>query len=266
MRSIPSCTISRKEDRAINHNSCKNNVIVELKDIEKKYDREVLRVDRLKLNKGLIYGIIGPSGAGKSTLLHIVNLLTAPSKGAYYFQGQPVPGNPQEQINIRRKMSLVFQKTILFKESVWNNVAYGLRARGYKRSEIKERVDHLLTQVGLNELASRRADTLSGGEAQRVAIARAVAFDPELLLLDEPTANLDPINIELIENMIKSLNRDKSITVVIVTHNVFQARRIADQVIFIDKGEIVEMGPTEKIFNNPDHEKTCLYVEGKVIS
>ncbi len=163
-------------------------------------------------------------------------------------------------------MSLVFQKTILFRENVWNNVTYGLKARGYKKPEINERVETLLEQVGLKELAWRRADTLSGGEAQRVAIARAVAFDPELLLLDEPTANLDPYNIELIEEMIKKLNRSKTITVVIVTHNVFQARRITDEVIFIDRGNIVEMGPAEKIFTGPDHEKTRLYVEGKVIS
>ncbi len=162
-------------------------------------------------------------------------------------------------------MALVFQKTLLFKDSVWNNVAYGLRARGYSRGEVNKLVDKLLEQVGLKDLAARRADTLSGGEAQRVAIARAVAFNPELLLLDEPTANLDPVNIELIEEMIRQLNREKSITVVMVTHNVFQARRIADQVIFIDQGEIVEMGPTEKIFTDPDNENTRLYVEGKAI-
>jgi len=236
-----------------------------LEGIKKEYDQEVLKVDSLELNKGFIYGIIGPSGAGKSTLLRIINLLTAPTSGAYYFHGRPVPGNTREQINIQRKMSLVFQKTILFKESVWNNVAYGLKARGYNREEINNRVGRLLDQVGLSDLAKRRADTLSGGEAQRVAIARSVAFDPELLLLDEPTANLDPYNIELIEEMIATLNRQKDITVVIVTHNVFQARRIADQVIFIDKGEIVEMGSAEKIFTNPEHEKTRLYVEGRVV-
>ncbi len=236
-----------------------------MEDIKKEYDREILSVKSLKLNRGLIYGIIGPSGAGKSTLLRIMNLLTDPTSGAYYFHGRQAPGNTREKINIQRKMSLVFQKTILFKESVWNNVAYGLKARGYSREEINERVGSLLDQLGLINLARRRADTLSGGEAQRVAIARSVAFDPELLLLDEPTANLDPYNIELIEDMITTLNRDKDITVVIVTHNVFQARRIADQVIFIDKGEIVEMGSAEKIFTNPDHEKTRLYVEGKVV-
>ena len=256
----------RKGGRAISWQSNQNNVIVKLENINKEYDKEVLRVDSLELKKGLIYGIIGPSGAGKSTLLRIINLLTPQSQGTYYFHGEPVSKSNRELIDLQRKMGLVFQKTILFSDSVWNNVAYGLKARGYHKDEINERVGNLLDQVGLRDLAKRRADTLSGGEAQRVAIARSVAYDPELLLLDEPTANLDPYNIELIEKMIKTLREEKSITVIIVTHNVFQARRIADEVIFIDNGKIIEMGPTKKIFNNPDHEKTRLYVEGKVIS
>jgi len=256
----------RKGGDAINRQNHRNNVIVKLDNINKEYDQEVLKVDSLEIHKGLIYGIIGPSGAGKSTLLRIINLLSPPSQGAYYFHGQPVSISSRELINLQRKMGLVFQKTLLFSDSVWNNVAYGLKARGYSREEINERVDRLLDQVGLSDLAKRQADNLSGGEAQRVAIARSVAFDPELLLLDEPTANLDPYNIELIEEMIATLNREKDITVVIVTHNVFQARRIADQVIFIEKGKIVEIGSAEKIFTNPEHEKTRLYVEGKVIS
>jgi tungstate transport system ATP-binding protein len=126
-------------------------------------------------------------------------------------------------------------------------------------------VEDLLRQVGLTEFAARRADTLSGGEAQRVAIARAVAFEPELLLLDEPTANLDPDNIELIEEMIASLSRTKEITVIMVTHNIFQARRIADQVIFINQGKVVEMGPTEIIFGEPVQDSTRRFVEGRMV-
>ncbi len=240
-------------------------VIVELKNINKVYDQEVLRVEHLMLRKGSIHGIIGPSGSGKSTLLRIINLLTPPSKGSYYFYGQPVPDNGKDRLALQRKMALVFQKTLLFRESVFNNVAFGLRARGYGRDEIKKRVNLLLEQVGMDHLTPRRADTLSGGEAQRVAIARAVAFDPELLLLDEPTANLDPGNIESIEKMICQMSREKSITVVMVTHNVFQARRIADDVIFIENGKVVEMGPTEKVFNNPKNERTRMYVEGRMI-
>lgn len=240
-------------------------MLVELSGITKKYDQEVLKVDKLFLREGLIYGIIGPSGAGKSTLLRIINLLTPPSSGIYRFMGRPLPGNGQERLKLQRDMALVFQKTILFRDSVWNNVAYGLKARGYSRSEIEQRVGKLLEQVGLKELAQRRADTLSGGEAQRVAIARAVAFEPKLLLLDEPTANLDPGNIELIEKMINTLNSTKAITVVMVTHNVFQARRIADEVIFINEGKIIEAGPAEQIFTAPKDPRTSDFVEGRMI-
>lgn len=240
-------------------------VIVELKNINKVYDQEVLKVEHLRLKKGYIHGIIGPSGAGKSTLLRIINLLTPPSDGSYYFYGQPVPNNNKDRLALQRKMALVFQQTLLFRESVFNNVAFGLKARGYSRDEIKKRVYNLLEHVGMGHLTHRRADTLSGGEAQRVAIARAVAFDPELLLLDEPTANLDPRNIELIEKMICQMSREKNITVVMVTHNVFQARRIADDVIFIENGKVVEMGPTEKVFNNPKNSRTRMYVEGRMI-
>jgi len=192
-------------------------------------------------------------------------MLTRPDSGHLFIHGNPVPANSNRRLELQRKMALVFQKTLLFRDSVWNNVAYGLKARNYSRKAIELKVNRLLEQVGMQSLAYRRADTLSGGEAQRVAIARAVAFDPELLLLDEPTANLDPGNIELIENMIRQMNRDKNITVIMVTHNVFQARRIADEVIFLDKGKIVEMGSAEKIFTNPDQEKTRLYVEGRMI-
>ncbi len=239
--------------------------MVKMTGIRKKYDHEVLSIDSLTLQKGKIYGLIGPSGAGKSTLLRIINLLTPPDSGSLYFQGLSIPSNGAARLSLQRRMTLVFQKTHLFRETVWKNVAYGLQARNYSRIEIKIRVDKLLEQVGMKDLAYRRADTLSGGEAQRVAIARAVAFDPELLLLDEPTANLDPFNIELIENMIVKMNKSKSITVVIVTHNVFQARRIAGEVIFLDRGRVVETGPTEKIFTEPEQEKTRLYVEGRMI-
>lgn len=240
-------------------------ILVEMIGIRKNYDREVLRVDNLTLKKGQIYGVIGPSGSGKSTFLRIINLLTPPDSGSIFIHGKPVPRNGTGRLALQRKMSLVFQKTLLFRDSVWNNVAYGLKARNFNRTEIDSRVGALLEQVGMTDLAFRRADSLSGGEAQRVAIARAVAFEPELLLLDEPTANLDPDNIELIEDMVVKLNSSKLITVVMVTHNIFQARRIAKEVIFIHQGEIIEMGETEKIFSAPHEEKTRAYVEGRMV-
>jgi tungstate transport system ATP-binding protein len=233
--------------------------------IKKIYDREVLSVDKLTLKRGCIYGVIGPSGAGKSTLLRIINLLTLSDGGEVLYQGKPLPKNGMEKLALQRNMALVFQKTLLFKDTVWNNVAYGLRARRYPKKDIKRRVEILLEQVGMIDLAYRRAETLSGGEAQRVAIARAMVFEPELLLLDEPTANLDPGNIELIEEMITKLARQKNITVVIVTHNVFQAKRIADQVIFINQGKIVETGTAEQIFNTPVEQQTKMFVEGRMV-
>lgn len=236
-----------------------------MKEVKKIYDTEVLNIDNLILKRGIIYGIIGPSGAGKSTLLRIINLLTPPGQGIIYYDGKPAPQNGRELLKLQRKMAMVFQNTLLFRDSVRNNVAYGLKARGFSRTEADTRVNNLLETIGMKDMANRRADTLSGGEAQRVAIARAVAFEPELLLLDEPTANLDPGNIELIEEMIKKLTGSRNMTVVMVTHNVFQARRIADRVIYINRGRIVEMGPTEKIFTNPEKEETALYVEGKLV-
>lgn len=239
--------------------------LINLNKITKSYDKEVLNIDKLTFKKGNIYGIIGPSGAGKSTLLRILNLLTLPDSGSMLFDGQQVFFNKTNHLALQRKMAMVFQKTLLFYGSVYSNVAYGLKARGWHRNEINERVYSLLKQVGMEELAVRRADTLSGGEAQRVAIVRAVACEPDLLLLDEPTANLDPVNIEIIEKMLVELNQAYAITVVIVTHNIFQARRIADQVIFINEGKIIEVGDTEQIFHSPKNTLTRAYIEGTMV-
>ena len=236
-----------------------------LEGIGKTYDRPVLQVDQMTLRQGVVYGIIGPSGSGKSTLLRVINLLTLPSCGTYHYMGRPVQYHGPERLRLQRQMALVVQNPLLFRDSVWDNVAYGLRVRGHQRTEVDERVAELLAQLGLTELARRRADTLSGGEAQRVAIARAVAYEPRLLLLDEPTANLDPGNVEKIEEMISLLGRPKSITIVMVTHNIFQARRLADEVIFIDRGRVVEMGPTEKLFTQPEQEATRMYLEGRMV-
>ena len=254
-------TISRREAKAINNQS----VLIELNKVLKKYDKEALRIKRLLFNKGFVYGIVGPSGAGKSTLLRLINMLTLPDDGTIFYNGQPTPDKGPARLKLQRNMAMVFQKTLLFRDSVYNNVAYGLKARGYSRDETNKRVDSLLEQVGLKELANRRADTLSGGEAQRVAIARAVAFDPELLLLDEPTANLDPANIEIIEDMIMKMNREQNITVIMVTHNIFQARRIADKVVFVNEGKIIEMGDTEQIFSEPHKLQTKAFIEGRMI-
>lgn len=239
--------------------------LVEIEELTKHYGREVLNIEHLSLQRGRIYGIMGPSGAGKSTLLRILNLLEPPGSGVIRFDGKPLSGNGRERLALQRKMTMVSQKPVLFKSSVWDNVAFGLKVRGYKKREVRKKVNLLLEQVGLRELSRQHAATLSGGEAQRVALARAVAFEPGLLLLDEPTANLDPANVEIIEKLVLRLNRVTGITIVIVTHNVFQARRIAGEVVFLYEGRVVETGETEALFTAPRDPRTRAFVEGRMI-
>lgn len=238
---------------------------VRLREIRKCYGREVLRVEDLSLDKGLIYGVIGPSGAGKSTLLRIINLLIEPDQGRIFFDGRDAPLNGNARLALQRRMTLVTQKPLLFKASVWENIAYGLRARGLPRPEIEEKVGALLLKIGLTGQARQQAASLSGGEAQRVALARAVALEPELLLLDEPTANLDPANVELMEQLILDLHRSTEMTIVMVTHNIFQARRVARRVVFVYDGKIVETGRTEDLFATPSDPRTRAFVEGSMI-
>ncbi len=162
-------------------------------------------------------------------------------------------------------MTLVFQKPLLFSTTVRENIAYGLRTRCFSREEIKQRVAVILEQTGLSHLRERHAGTLSGGEAQRVALARAVAFKPKLLLLDEPTANLDPANVELMEKMILQLKQSMEVTIIMVTHNIFQARRLTDEVVFLYDGRVVETGETSKIFKTPRDERTQAFIEGRMV-
>ena len=240
--------------------------IIRLSKLKKKFgEKTVLDIESLELKKGKIIALIGPNGAGKSTLLRVINLLTQPDCGEYYYAEEDVLINKKKDVHLQRKMAFVFQKTLLFKESVNKNIAYGLEARGIEKTIISERVAELTELMGIADLGEQRADSLSGGEAQRVALARAVAFRPELLLLDEPTANLDPHNVELIEKIIQKLNREDKITVLIVTHNIYQARRLADEVVFLREGRVVEMGKTEMIFSTSAKEETRDYLEGRMI-
>ncbi len=191
--------------------------------------------------------------------------MTEPDRGIIYFDGRPIPPNGPARLPLQRQMTLVFQKPLLFSATVRENIAYGLKTRGFSREEIKQRVAAILEQIGLSHLKERHAGTLSGGEAQRVALARAVAFKPKLLLLDEPTANLDPANVELMEKMILQLKQSMEVTIIMVTHNIFQARRLTDEVIFLFDGRVVETGAASKIFNTPRDERTQAFIEGRMV-
>lgn len=234
--------------------------------LSKKYgDKEVLKIDGLSIKKGAITGIIGPSGAGKSTLLRLLNRLEEPSFGRILYFGQAVPKSRQEQMELQRRMTMVFQRPTLLDYSVYDNIAFGLRARGLPEADVKARVQRVLEKVGMISLRRQRAGTLSGGEAQRVAFARAVVLEPEILFADEPTANLDPVNVEQLEIMTADLNREFGTTIVIVTHNLFQARRLCGEAVFLFGGQLVEAGEAGRIFSSPENPQTKAFVEGKMI-
>jgi len=225
--------------------------------------REVLRVESLEVKQSEILGIMGPSGSGKSTLLRLLNFLEPPTEGTILFLGKAIQGNGSPPLDLRRKMTMVFQRPVLLSGTVRENVAYGLRLRKEKGTD--GRVEEILHWVGLEELASLPARTLSGGERQRVALARAMVIEPEVLLLDEPTANLDPYNVSLMEEIITSIKEQRGTTIVLVTHNVFQARRLSDRVAFILGGRIIEVGKTEKVFTEPQDPRTAAFVQGEMV-
>lgn len=239
--------------------------VLEAYNLRRHFQSEVLAVPELALYPGRIYGIMGPSGAGKSTLLRLLSLLDRAPEATIKFRGSLVGENSNHSASVQRAMTLVHQEPLLFRTSVAENIGFGLKARGYSAAEIKRTVRELAVHMGLDTLLERQATTLSSGEAQRVALARAVAFNPELLFLDEPTANLDPANVELIEQMIRELHRSHQMTTVLVTHNVFQARRLAQEVIFLHQGRVVEMGPARQIFESPRDERTAAFIQGKMV-
>ncbi len=237
--------------------------IYRLTNLNKTYaGRVVLSIQSLEVMRGEILGLIGPSGSGKSTLLRILNFLEPPSSGRLEFAGAAL-NHSEAPLALRRQVTTVFQHPILLNRSVYDNVACGLRVRGAPVDRLA--VGRVLQEVGLEKLSPQRARTLSGGEAQRVALARAMLAQPRVLLLDEPTANLDPYNVTLIEKILLRLNQQSGTTLILVTHNVFQARRLAHRTAFILDGSIVEVSQTEQIFHQPKDPKTRTFVNGEMI-
>ncbi len=235
--------------------------MIELKRLSKTYgEKEILKDVNLTIEKGEIFTIIGPTGTGKTTLLRLIDLLDMPTSGEIFFNG--IDGNASSKIRreIRRKMAMLFQKPALFKTDVYDNVTYGLKFRGVDRQNIDEKVNHALEIVGLLDYAQRSASNLSGGEAQRVALARAIVTDPEVLLLDEPTANLDPIATEKIEELIARINRDHNITIIMATHDMLQGQRLADRIAVMMNGAIAQVGLPSDIFYSPKNEEIAKFV------
>lgn len=196
-----------------------------------------LKVEELLLEAGRLYAILGPNGAGKTVLLKILSLLEAPDGGRIYFDGQHMDCG-SVKLEVRRQITLVMQEPYLFRTTVFDNVAFGLRARGQKRKELAGKVEKVLSAVGLSGFGPRRAHELSGGEQKRVAIARALVLEPRILFLDEPTANVDETSVSIVEGLLTELQQSNGTTVVFSTHDRQQAYRLADQVYMLVEGSI----------------------------
>ena len=220
----------------------------------------VLQLDRLVADAGEVLCLVGPTGAGKSTLLRLLAGLEAPSAGDLRFAGHRLGGRGLP-LEVRRRITLLLQQPVLLAGTVRANVEYGLRLRGRRGAP-----QALLDRLGLAALAARPARAVSGGEAQLVALARALAFGPEVLLLDEPTAHLDPARVALVEEVVRDDHRRRGTTVVWATHNLFQARRAANRVAFLLDGRLVEVAAAEAFFTAPRDPRSAAFVRGEMIT
>ncbi len=221
---------------------------LEIKALGKSYGKaEILKEIDLTLKRGEVLVLVGPTGSGKTTLLRLVNLLEAPSLGCIRFKGRTVTAGPEkERFLARRSMAMVFQKPVMFKASVQENVSFGLKMRG---RDDRGKVLEALAAVGLSGYEKRDANTLSGGEMQRIALARALVLEPELLLLDEPTANLDPKSAAAVISLLQGLAGEKT-TVILATHNMREAFLLASKVAVLQAGRLTAVGRPEEIFRS----------------
>jgi len=214
---------------------------------------EALRGIDLHIEPGEVFGIIGKSGAGKSSLVRVINLLNRPTKGAVIVGGRDLTKlNDAELRAARRDIGMVFQHfNLLSSRTVFDNAALPLELAGMSKSEIRERVDPLLELVGLTQLADRYPAQISGGQKQRVGIARALASRPKVLLSDEATSALDPETTRSILDLLRKVNQEMGLTVVLITHQMQVIKQVADRVAVIDAGRIVEQGPVLDVFTRP---------------
>ena len=228
-------------------------------DIEKKYrDVTALKSVSINMEGGKIIVLLGVNGAGKTTLMRIMAGLENADSGQLLFNGQPIDCK-----KLRLISTLVFQKSAMFSTNVYSNLAYGLKIRHVPKHEITEKVAEALQSVRLSGFEKRKAKRTSGGEQQRIALARAFLLESHVLLLDEPTANLDPNNATIVEKAI--INRKSPQRIIVMsTHNLTQARRMSDEIIHIYNGSIVEVAKTEDFFENPKSEISRKFVNGEL--
>jgi len=235
--------------------------VIAVRSLCKRYgDKEILKGISFDVQRGEVFALIGPTGAGKTTLLRIIDLLERPNSGAVYIDGLDTSASEKVRLDMRRRIGVVFQKPVVFNASVYDNVAYGLKIRGEGKASLHRRVKRALEMVDLSRYDDRRARTLSGGEVQRVALARAIVIEPEVLLLDEPSANLDPVSTAHVEEVISRIIRELNTTVVMATHDMSQGQRLADRIGVLMDGEILQAGEPREVFNYPTSRKIAEFV------
>ena len=211
---------------------------IEVNKVAKAYNgNPVLRDCSFTFAPGLTYALQGPNGSGKSTLLRLLALLETPDAGQvdYLENGVALAKN----LALQRRFTLVLPRPGIFNTTVFNNVVYGLKIRGVKSGEIEARVNVILATVGLAHKRAQRALDLSSGETKRLGLARAMVLNPEILFLDEPTANIDPLNTEIIEEIILKMKAGGAATILLITHDPAQADRLGDQLLFLKDGRLV---------------------------
>jgi tungstate transport system ATP-binding protein len=234
-----------------------------LQNVGKGYgDSTVLEIADLDLPIGDVLCLLGPTGAGKSTLLRLLAGLEKPTCGVVRFENADFTGNNLPP-SVRRRITMVHQRPYLLTGTVQLNIEYGLRIR--RAPDRLQKVKGVLERLGMDGLADQPAQTLSGGQIQLVALARALVIQPEVLLLDEPTANLDPARVALVENVVREMRQKATMTIVWATHNLFQARRVAKRVGLLWNGQLVEVASTEQFFQSPSDPRTRDFVEGRAV-
>ena len=246
--------------------------VIEIRNLTKRFKAESSTITalsdiNLSIEKGDIFGIIGMSGAGKSTLVRSINFLEKPSEGDVFIDGTNLAELSEKELRkIRSKIGMIFQNfNLLEQKNVIDNVCFPLELVGVKKKEARERARKLLSIVKLEEKERAFPSQLSGGQKQRVAIARALACEPKILLCDEATSALDPQTTAAILSLIREINEDMGITVIVITHQMSVVTEICKHVAIIDSGRLVEQGPVQDIFENPSSDAAKELISGKEI-
>ncbi|UCE97824.1 MAG: ABC transporter ATP-binding protein [Dehalococcoidia bacterium] len=246
--------------------------ILQAEELTKEYEeRSILKKVTVAIRAKEAFALIGPTGSGKTTLIRMLDLLEMPTSGKVYFDNIDVTHNKQKQLHARRRMSYVQQKPVVFSMSVFDNIACGLKWRHENSKLIKHMVNDVLDLVEMGGFKTRNAKNLSGGEIQRVAIARALVTNPEILFLDEPTANLDPISTMKVEKVIHNVIRERKVAVIMATHDMVLGQQLAKRIGVLLDGRLMQVGSPSEIFSSPINQKVAEFVgvenmlSGKVI-